>query len=131
LEVIGLLRLHGAMTALIELAANRFRENFPDHMADQVFFPLSRQFEDAFVHVGVTPVAIDDGESIADAGQSAFALVEQITDGALVPTCSRGRSERSHQRDYSQRRWEDEHVGIPKDLKRTPAHLLSFAPSLC
>src|SRR5438552_1478894 len=91
LKVIGLLRLHGAMTALIEFGADGFGKNFPDYMADQLFFPLSRQFEDAFVHVGIAPVAIDDGESVADTGEGGFALVEQITNGALMPTRSRCR----------------------------------------
>src|SRR6184192_2703192 len=129
--MIGLLRLHGAMTALIEFGADRFGENFPDHVADQFFLPFSRQFEDAVVHVDIAPVAVEDGESVADTGEGGFALLEQIADSALVPTRSCRRSQRGYQCDYSQRGWEDEHVGIAKNLKRTLARLFSFAPGLC
>src|SRR2546426_626340 len=80
-ELIGLLRFHGAMTALIEFGADRIGKNFPDHPADEFFLALSGQFENALVHVSVAPVAIEDGESVADAGEGGFALVEQIADG--------------------------------------------------
>src|SRR4029077_6041070 len=48
-ELIGLLRFHGAMTALIKFGADRFGKNFPDYMAHQFFSLLSRQFENALV----------------------------------------------------------------------------------
>src|SRR5204863_1461306 len=134
-ELIGLLRFYGAMTALIEFGADRFGKNFPDHPADEFFFALSGQFEDALVHIGVAPVAIEDGESVADAGEGGFALLEQIADGAqrsaLLPTSLRHRSQCGHQCEYSERRWKDKHVGITKDFKRMLARLLSAAPGLC
>src|SRR5439155_16331054 len=134
-ELIGLLRFHGAMTALIEFRADRFGKNFPDRPADEVFSPLSRQFENALVDVSVAPVAIEDGESVADAGEGGFALLEQIADGAqrsaLLPTSLRHRSQCGHQCEYSERRWKDKHVGITKDFKRMLARLLSAAPGLC
>ncbi len=80
-ELIRLLRFHGAMAALIEFGTDRFGKNFPDYMADQFLSLLSRQFEDALVHVSVAPIAIEDGKSIADAGEGGFALLEQIADG--------------------------------------------------
>src|SRR5438067_8905448 len=110
-ELIGLLRFHGAMTALIEFSADRFGKNFPDHPADDFLLPLSRQFENALVHVDVAPVAIEDGKSVADAGEGGFALLEQIADGAqrsaLLPTSLHHRSQCGHQCDYSERRWKD------------------------
>src|SRR5439155_11517085 len=88
--------------------ADRFGENFPDHVPDQFFRPFSRQFEDAVVHVDIAPIAVEDGESVADTGEGGFALLKQIADSALVPTRSCRRSQRGYQCDYSQRGWEDE-----------------------
>ena len=76
------------MTALIEFTADRFGKNFPDHVADQFFLPLSGQFQDAVVYEGVAPIAIEDGEGVANTGKRGLALDEQITDCTLMLTCS-------------------------------------------
>ena len=73
-ELIRELRFHGTMTALMEFVADRFGKNFPDHVADQLFSPLSCEFQDAVVHVGVAPIAIKNRESIANTGKGSFAL---------------------------------------------------------
>src|SRR5438270_11331599 len=88
-ELIRELRFHGAMTTLIEFAADRFGKNFPDQVADQFFSPLSGKFQDAVVYIGVAPIAIKNGESVANTGKRGLALDEQITDCALMLTCSR------------------------------------------
>jgi hypothetical protein len=76
----------------VEFAADRLRKNFPNHTVDQFFSSFSGEFEDAVVDVSVAPIAIKDGESVANTGEGGFALHEQITNCALVLTCSCRRS---------------------------------------
>ncbi len=58
---------------------------------------------DFFVDVGVAPVAIQGGESVADTGENGFAFLQQLMHGELMPTSPKGGLDRADQCERAQR----------------------------
>ena len=104
-------RAHDPERFLVELGADCFRKNFPDHAADHFFPGPAGHLSDEIVHVSVTPVAVQRRKGLADAGQKGVAFLDQIAHFKVAPARAQGGAHGTDESEIAQWPGEEQDIG--------------------